>query len=175
MMTHFRILTLLILFSTCVLSVSLTGRTLADTALPSPTGGPAISGVTYGRQQPVVGAKIYLLAANPAGYGNASLSLLTTAATGNAVDSVGAYATSGAVNDTFNIAGDYDCTQGYPLGATTSSGATTLTGDEQSISTCVAATQAPAPTTASACWQYSVRATGPQRLKPHACPALVFL
>jgi hypothetical protein len=103
-MTHFRILTLLILFSTCVLSVSLTGRTLADTALPSPTGGPAISGVTYGRQQPVVGAKIYLLAANPAGYGNASLSLLTTAATGNAVDSVGAYATSGAVNDTFNIA-----------------------------------------------------------------------
>ena len=98
----------------------LTGCALTDTATThSPIPGPAISGVAFGGSQPITGAKVYLLAANPGGYGNASLSLLTSAATGNAADSVGSYVTTSSTGG-FNLApsgnADYDCTQGLRLG-----------------------------------------------------------
>ncbi|MES2390697.1 MAG: NHL repeat-containing protein [Acidobacteriota bacterium] len=114
------------------MSLSLTGCTLATTAAPAPapTLGPAIAGTVHGGQQPVSGARIYLLAANPGGYGAASLSLLTWALTGNAVDSIGAY-TSSTTGGAFDITGDYSCTAAYPQGASTSSGGITLPGDEQ--------------------------------------------
>ena len=112
------------------LSVLLTGCTLATTAAPNPLTGTTIGGKVYGGQNPVNGAKIYLLAVNPAAYGSASLSLLTAAGTGNAVDTIGAYATSDTLGN-FALTGDYSCTKGYALGATTSSGGTTLPGNEQ--------------------------------------------
>jgi streptogramin lyase len=71
----------------------------------------------HGGQQPIVGARIYLLAANTTGYGgnsiaasssNASVSLLNASSTG-ASDSIGAYVTSGAGGG-FSISGDYSCT-----------------------------------------------------------------
>jgi hypothetical protein len=52
--------------------------------------GAAISGKVHGGQQPIVGAHVYLLAANGATYGSASASLLASSATGYA-DSLGAY------------------------------------------------------------------------------------
>jgi streptogramin lyase len=115
----------------------LTGCALTDTATThNPVPGPAVSGVAFGGQQAIVGAKVYLLAANPAGYGSASLSLLTTASTGNAVDSVGAYVTTAASTGGFNLApagnADYDCTQGYALGVNTATATpTNLIGNEQ--------------------------------------------
>jgi hypothetical protein len=112
------------------LSVLLTGCTLATTAAPNPLAGTTIGGKVYGGQNPVNGAKVYLLAVNPAAYGSASLSLLTAAGTGNAVDTIGAYATSDTLGN-FALTGDYSCTKGYALGATTSSGGTTLPGNEQ--------------------------------------------
>jgi hypothetical protein len=115
----------------------LTGCALTDTAtMHSPVPGPAISGVAFGGSQPITGAKVYLLAANPAGYGSASLSLLTSASTGNAADSVGAYVSTAAGTGGFNLApagnADYDCTQGYALGANTGTATpTNLFGNEQ--------------------------------------------
>jgi hypothetical protein len=123
--------------STGLLCAILTGCALTETATThSPIPGPAISGVAFGGQQPITGAKVYLLAANPAGYGSASLSLLTSASTGSTVDSVGAYATTAAVTGGFNLApagnADYDCTQGYALGVnTTTATPTNLLGNEQ--------------------------------------------
>lgn len=113
-----------------VLSASLTGCTLGTTATPGPMAGTPIAGNVHGGQQPVTGARVYLLAANPGGYGSASLSMLTSAQTGNAVDSIGAYVTTSNAG-TFDITGDYNCTTGYSQGASTSSGGATLPGDEQ--------------------------------------------
>jgi streptogramin lyase len=121
---------------TLPLASLLFGCALTDTATThSPIPGPAVSGVAFGGSQPITGAKVYLLAANPAGYGSASLSLLTSASTGNAVDSVGAYVTTSSTGG-FNLApagnADYDCTQGYALGAgTATSVPTNLIGNEQ--------------------------------------------
>jgi sugar lactone lactonase YvrE len=109
----------------------LSGCANENTALPSGLPGSAISGVAFGGQQPISGAKVYLLAANPAGYGSASLSMLTSASTLSTVDSIGAYVTTLPNTGGFNVASDYDCTIGYPQGANTSSTGTTLPGDEQ--------------------------------------------
>lgn len=103
---------------------------MANTASLGPLGGTAIAGNVHGGQQPISGGRIYLLAANPSGYGSASVSLLTSALTGNAVDTVGAYVTSSSTGG-FDITGDYSCTTGYAQGASTSSGGITLPGDEQ--------------------------------------------
>jgi sugar lactone lactonase YvrE len=118
------------------LAFLLTGCSLTETATThSPVPGAAISGVAFGGQQAITGAKVYLLAANPAGYGSASLSLLTAASTGNAADSVGSYVTTTSTGG-FNLApagnADYDCTQGYALGVnTTTATPTNLLGNEQ--------------------------------------------
>ena len=109
----------------------LTGCALTSTAAPDSVRGSALSGVAFGGQQPLVSSNVYLLAANPGGYGSGSLSLLTTASTGNAVDTIGSYALTAASTGAFALAGDYDCTKGYGLGASTASGATTLPGSEQ--------------------------------------------
>jgi hypothetical protein len=116
----------------CAVSVSLAGCALTTTATSgaAATPGTAIAGKVHGGQQPVTGGRIYLLAANPAGYGSLSVSLLTSASTGNAVDSIGAYVSSSALG-AFAITGDYSCTTGYAQGASTSSGGVTLPGNEQ--------------------------------------------
>jgi len=51
------------------------GAPLTDTAAPV-AAHIEIQGTVFGGQQPVVGAHLYLLAANTTGYGNASVSLL---------------------------------------------------------------------------------------------------
>jgi hypothetical protein len=109
------------------LPLALTGCTLNTTAAPTPEAGPAISGTVHGGQNPIVGAHVYLFAANAGvltpntnGYGNASLSLLTSG-TGRTLDSSGGatngdyYVTTVAPGGTFTITGDYSCTAGQQV------------------------------------------------------------
>ena len=60
--------------------------------------GAALKGRVHGGQQPIVGANVYLFAADATGYGNASDSLLTSPG----------YVTTDA-NGNFSIGGDYTC------------------------------------------------------------------
>jgi hypothetical protein len=105
----------------CLLPLALTGCTLSTTAAPTPEAGPAIQGVVHGGQNPIVGAHVYLLAANTTGYGNASLSLLT-AGTGRTQDTTPSdptyldyYVTTVGTGGTFSITGDYSCTAGQQV------------------------------------------------------------
>jgi hypothetical protein len=66
--------------------------------------------VNGGQSRPVVGAKVYVLQANTTGYGDPSVSLLTSR-TGNPADSIGYYVRTGEYGG-FSIAGDYTCTAG---------------------------------------------------------------
>jgi hypothetical protein len=66
--------------------------------------------VNGGQSRAVVGAKVYVLQANPTAYGAPSLSLLDSR-TGHAADSIGYYALTGEYGG-FSIAGDYTCTTG---------------------------------------------------------------
>jgi hypothetical protein len=96
----------------------LTGCGLNSTSeLSQPTAGTAIRGNVHGGQQPVVGAHVYLFAANTTGYAgsgiapssnNASISLLNASSTGNS-DSLGAYVLTDS-DGGFSITGDYTCT-----------------------------------------------------------------
>lgn len=94
--------------------------TAAIAALLTPPSG--LTGLVTGGPQAIVGAHVYLFAANTTGYGgaeiaasssNASVSLLRVADTGTA-DSVGAYVTTGS-NGEFSMTGDYSCTSGQQL------------------------------------------------------------
>jgi len=100
-----------------LLPLVLTGCAITSTAPPTPQTGPALQGVVHGGQQPIVGAHIYLFAANTTGYGgngiapsaaNASISLLNATTTGLS-DSIGAYVLTDA-NGQFSITNDYTCT-----------------------------------------------------------------
>jgi hypothetical protein len=82
----------------------------------------ALTGQVYGGATPIVGAHVYLFAANTTGYGgaglaasssNASVSLLSASETGTS-DAVGAYVATGA-NGGFSLTGDYTCTSGQQL------------------------------------------------------------
>jgi hypothetical protein len=99
-----------------------------------PEQGAALRGIVQGGQQPIVGAHVYLFAANTTGYGgngiaastaNASISLLNVVNTGLS-DSVGAYVLTDATGS-FTITGDYTCTSGqqvylYSLGGQPTTG-----------------------------------------------------
>jgi hypothetical protein len=81
----------------------------------------AIQGKVFGGQQPIVGAQVYLFAANAGvftpnanGYGNASVSLLTSG-TGRTLDNSGGptngdYYVTTLTGGAFSITGDYTCT-----------------------------------------------------------------
>ena len=95
------------LLSLCLLFAGCAGTYSAPpTASPSP--GVKLSGSVFGGQQPIVGAHIYLFAANTNGYGQASVPLLNPSATGLS-DSIGAYVTTDDQGG-FTITGDYSCT-----------------------------------------------------------------
>jgi hypothetical protein len=129
---------------TVVLSFSLplilTGCTLNPTASPIASKGASIQGKVHGGQSPIVGAHVYLFAANATGYAgpgiaastsNPSLSLLNVASTGLS-DTIGAYVTSDATGS-FSITGDYLCTAGqqvylYALGGNTGAGVNSAAG-----------------------------------------------
>lgn len=104
----------------------LSGCAFTPTFVPTPDVGMAISGKAMGGQQAIVGAHVYLLAANAgvftpntSGYGNASLSLLTSGS-GRTLDSSGGatngdyYVTTDAAGN-FNITSDYTCTGGQQV------------------------------------------------------------
>src|SRR5580658_297993 len=74
--------------------------------------GAAIQGKVHGGQQAIVGASVYLYAANNSGYGNASVSLLTSA-TGNPADGNGNYYVTTDSNGNFKITSDYICPSAY--------------------------------------------------------------
>ena len=93
--------------SALAVSLFLTGCTLSTTANPSLEPGLKLRGSVHGGQQAISGARIYLLAANTAGYGQPSLSLLNAASTGSG-DSIGGYVST-APDGSFTITGDYSC------------------------------------------------------------------
>jgi len=120
----------------------LTGCALTSTApsVPDPVQGSAIQGRVHGGQQPISGANIYLLAANTTGYGQPSLSLLTT---GAGSDSIGYYVQTDPTGF-FNITGDYTCTAGqqvylYVSGGNPGGGTNTAIGMMAVLGSCPAA------------------------------------
>jgi hypothetical protein len=76
---------------------------------PPPAAGTAVSdsGSIHHATTPIVGARVYLFAANTTGYGNPSVSLLNPTLTGTS-DAIGAYVTS-ASDGSFSMKGDYTC------------------------------------------------------------------
>ncbi len=81
---------------------------------------------------------VYLLAANTTGYGNASVSLLTSGTAGS--DSVGGYVLSGS-DGSFSITGDYTCTTGtqvylYGLGGNPGAGVNASAGLMAALGNC---------------------------------------
>jgi sugar lactone lactonase YvrE len=104
-----------------------------------------------GGQQPIVGAHVYLLAANTTGNAgpgiaastsNASVSLLNPAKTGNS-DSIGGYVLTDSSGN-FTITGDYSCTPNtqvyiYALGGNPGSGLNSAAGLLAALGNCPSA------------------------------------
>ena len=102
-------------------SVSGSNRTGAAPSVPS---GGRLAGTVHGGQQPIVGARVYLLAANtaitynpgdpdavPVAGGQASSPVLSYTLTGDQGDLIGPYVTTDANGD-FSLTGLYSCTPG---------------------------------------------------------------
>jgi streptogramin lyase len=70
--------------------------------------GAALQGMVHGGQQPIVGAHVYLYAANTTGYGNAAVSLLQNTG-GTVSDGKGGYYYPTQTGGTFSITGDFTC------------------------------------------------------------------
>ncbi len=90
------------------------GSTPSQQATPLSVPGQAIEGKIHGGNQPIVGAHIYLFAANNIGYRAPSISLINPHFPGTATDSNGTYLitnTSGG----FNLGGAYSCIPGQQL------------------------------------------------------------
>jgi streptogramin lyase len=102
----------------------------------------AITGVVQTGLTPIVGAHVYLFAANTTGYGQASVSLLNATQTGSS-DTVGAYVTTNSTG-AFSLSGDYTCTAGqqlyiYALGGNLGTGANAAIGMLAALGACPAA------------------------------------
>jgi hypothetical protein len=100
------------LCSLLAISVFLSGCALNNTALPNSAAGIHLRGNIHGGQQPIVGAHVYLFAADTTGYGAESTSLLASGTVGS--DSLGQYVATDA-NGAFSITGDYTCTSATQL------------------------------------------------------------
>ena len=123
------------------LLVVVSGCSMNRLAVPVRDAGVAIRGSVRGGQQPINGMRVYLLAANTTGYGNASVSLLTSGTAGS--DSVGGYVLSGS-DGSFSISGDYTCTTGtqvylYGLGGNPGGGVNASAGLMAALGNCPAA------------------------------------
>jgi streptogramin lyase len=81
---------------------------------PATVPGSAIVGNVHGGQQPVIGAHIYLFAANSTGYGAPSIPMLNSSQPGVSADIIGDYVLTDA-NGGFSISGDYTCTIGQQV------------------------------------------------------------
>ena len=124
----------------------LAGCSLSPTAAPLADAGLSIQGSVRGGQQPIVGAHVYLFAANTAGYGNASVSLMTSVLGSTTLDASGGatngdyYVTTGA-GGAFSITGDYSCTPNtqvylYSLGGNPGSGVNSGAGMLAALGNC---------------------------------------
>lgn len=82
--------------SCALLFAGCSGVPVSNTIQTDGSQGAKLSGKVYGGQQPIVGASVYVYAANTTGYGAASLPLLSSPATTG-------------TGGTFNISGDYTC------------------------------------------------------------------
>ena len=83
------------------------GTSTTETKTNAVPGAP-LHGMVHGGQQPIVGAHVYVYAANTTGYGNASVSLLESAS-GTSLDGSGNYYVTTQAEGTFSITGDYSC------------------------------------------------------------------
>jgi hypothetical protein len=125
------------------------GTTVSTVQQPiAPLTDVALTGVVSSGSQPIVGAHVYLFAANTTGYGgaglaasssNASVSVVSAAETGTS-DSVGAYVATGS-NGNFSLTGDYACSSGqqlylYALGGNTGSGVNSAAGLMAVVGSC---------------------------------------
>lgn len=96
----------------CVLVLAgCSGVPVTTPIVTNPVPGVALKGIVHGGQQPIVGAHVYLYAANSNGYGSASTSLLLNMS-GTSKDSNGNYYVTTATGGTFSISGDYTCPSG---------------------------------------------------------------
>ena len=100
-----------IVLVSCVLFLSgcsgVPGTTSTQTAGGSVPGA-ALQGMVHGGQQPIVGAHVYLYAANTTHYGDAAVSLLQSGG-GTSVDGSGNYYYATQAEGKFSITGDYTC------------------------------------------------------------------
>jgi hypothetical protein len=101
--------------------------------------GLALSGKAMDALQPIVGAHVYLFAANTTGYGMASVPLLSAAGTGYA-DSLGGYVLT-ASDGTFTIPGGYTCKStdqiyAYVLGGNAGLGSNSAIGELAVVGAC---------------------------------------
>ena len=121
------------------LPLVLAGCALQQTAPLAPESGIKFTGSVHGGQQPIVGAHIYLFAANTTSYGQPSVSLLNPATTGLS-DSIGAYVTTDSTGS-FTITGDYSCTPNtqvylYSLGGDPGAGVNSAAGLLAALGNC---------------------------------------
>jgi hypothetical protein len=132
------------LVSLCAATVSLLagcGASLTDTAAPV-AAHIEIQGTVFGGQQPVVGARVYLLAADTTGYGNASAYLLNN--TSLSSDSNSHFYVSTGSDGSFSLAGDFTaCSSGsttqvyiYALGGNPGAGSNSASGMMAALGTC---------------------------------------
>jgi len=100
-----------IVLGSCVLLISgcsgVPGTSPTQTS-GSSVPGAALHGMVHGGQQPIVGAHVYLYAANTTGYGNAAVSLLQSAS-GTVEDGSGNYYYPTQSGGVFSITNDFTC------------------------------------------------------------------
>lgn len=105
--TQMSIKTLPLIFTLSACALALTGCGLQSTGINAQSAaGLPIKGSIFGGQQPVTGARVYLMAASTSGYGNASTSLLTR---GDGIDQNGEYMLTDSGGN-FSLSGAYTCT-----------------------------------------------------------------
>jgi len=136
MMSVFSVLSLLPCLSL------LSGCSFSGVPGTSSGAGVSIQGRVQGGQQAVVGAHVYLFAANTTGYGQPSVPLLNPALTAHS-DSIGAYVLT-AADGSFSITPDYTCTPNsqvylYVLGGNAGAGTNPAAGMLAILGNCPAA------------------------------------
>jgi hypothetical protein len=140
MITDLRIRRLALAVAT-LSSVAFTGCTMGH--FPSTNSTTAlgnIRGKAFGGNQPIVGMSIYLYAAATNGYGQPSLSLLTSSV-GTPADTNGHFFVTTGNDGGFSISSDYACTEGqdlylYGVGGNPGSGANSAAGMLAVLGTC---------------------------------------
>jgi streptogramin lyase len=133
--------------SSCVLVLSgcsgMPGMNSTGT-VSNPVSGVAIQGKVHGGQQPISGASVYLYAANTAGYGAASISLLKSSGSNTHSDGSGNYYVTTDSEGNFAITGDYTCPSTasqvylYSVGGNPGSGANSAVGLLAALGACPA-------------------------------------